>query len=220
MIEKERRSQNKGLSAYEQALKPALSQSENLISRAGLIRRLRKGRDLRSKFLESHLNKKLALQIRSLRGDLSQEQMEQKVGIKQQALSRLENPYYGKVTLSTLKKIAAACDVALIVEFVPFSQLINRVSGTPYVEHGFGPGTFNLADFEQEEAEGKFREGEFLDATTASDEHHLKKQHFNALVGTSSQQLNPGKKKPPAPHAAKGPALHPRRKIRSDELSD
>jgi len=122
--------------------------------------------------------------------------MEQKVGIKQQALSRLENPYYGKITLSTLKKIAAACDVALIVEFVPFSQLINRVSGTPYVERGSGPDTFNLADFEQEDSEGKFKKDTVSDATNA------------------------GKKKPPSSHTAKAAHLRPRRKTRSDELTD
>src|ERR1700691_3290001 len=88
--------------------------STNLNSRKSLIRRLRKGRAVRTRFVESHLDKKLALQIRSLRGDLSQEEMEQKTGIKQQAISRLENPYYGKATLTTLKKFAAANDVGLL----------------------------------------------------------------------------------------------------------
>jgi hypothetical protein len=64
--------------------------------------------------------------------------------------SRLENPSYGKATLTTLKRIAAAYDVALLVEFVPFSQLVNRVSGTPYVERGFSPDTMNVPSFEKE----------------------------------------------------------------------
>jgi len=114
-------------------------QSTNLTSKEGLIRRLRKGRDARTRFVESHLDKKLAFQIRSLRGDSSQEKVEELTGIKQQAISRLENPSYGKATLTTLKKIAAAFDVGLLVEFVPFSQLIKRVSGTPYIERGLSP---------------------------------------------------------------------------------
>jgi transcriptional regulator with XRE-family HTH domain len=84
--------------------------------------------------------------------------MANKVGIKQQALSRLENPYYGKATLSTLKKIAAGCDVGLLVEFVPFSRLVNRVSGTPYIETGFSTETMNLPPFEEEENNGTFND--------------------------------------------------------------
>src|SRR5258708_25392233 len=130
--------------------------STNLNSKQSLIRRLRKGRHVRTRFVESHLDKKLAFQIRSLRGDSSQEEMEKRTGIKQQAISRLENPYYGKATLTTLKKIAAAHDVGLLVEFVPFSQLVNRVSGTPYVERGCDPETMNAPNFEQEAGDGAF----------------------------------------------------------------
>lgn len=104
--------------------------------------------------MESHLNKKLAFQIRALRGDLSQAEMAKKLGIKQQVLSRLENPSYGKPSTTTLKNVAAACDVALVVEFVPFSQLIDRVSGTPYVERGVSPETFSVPSFEEEEKRG------------------------------------------------------------------
>jgi len=127
-----------------------LPQSKNLNSRYDLIRRLRKGRAVRNRFVESHIDKKLAFQVRSLRGDASQEDIEREKGIKQQVLSRLENPSYGKPTLTTLKKIAAAFDVGLLVEFVPFSQLINRESGTPYIESGLSPETMNLPSFEQE----------------------------------------------------------------------
>lgn len=156
MTSKENESQNDGMMNYRMALEPDSYQSTNLMSKRGLIQRLRKGRNARARFVESHLDKKLALQIRSLRGDLSQEDMEQKVGIKQQALSRLENPLYGKATITTLKKIAAGCDVGLLVEFVPYSQLVNRVSGTPYTERGYGPETMNVPSFEDEEKSGVF----------------------------------------------------------------
>jgi transcriptional regulator with XRE-family HTH domain len=139
--------------------------STNLNSKKSLIRRLRKGRHVRTRFVESHLDKKLAFQIRSLRGDLSQEEMEKRTGIKQQAISRLENPYYGKATLTTLKKIAAANDVGLLVEFVPYSELINRVSGTPYVERGYRPETMNVPSFEEEEKERVFDAQTGLSAT-------------------------------------------------------
>jgi transcriptional regulator with XRE-family HTH domain len=130
--------------------------STNLNSKKSLIQRLQKGRQTRNRFVESHLDKKLALQIRSLRGNSSQEEMEKRTGIKQQAISRLENPYYGKATLTTLKKIAAAFDVGLLVEFVPFSQLVNRVSGIPYLERGYSPETMNVPSFNEEAGEGTF----------------------------------------------------------------
>jgi hypothetical protein len=77
--------------------------------------------------------------------------MAEKLGIPQQALSRLENPSYGKATTTTLKRIAAKCDVGLLIEFVPFGQLINRASGTPYIERGLSPETMNVPNFDEED---------------------------------------------------------------------
>ncbi len=131
-------------------------ESTNLMSKASLIRRIRRSRDARARFVDSNVDKKLAFQIRSLRGDRSQGEMHEITGLKQQVISRLENPSYGKASLTTLKRIAAACDVALLVEFVPFSQLINRVSGTPYMERGNSPETMNVTTFEQEERAGAY----------------------------------------------------------------
>jgi transcriptional regulator with XRE-family HTH domain len=123
----------------------------NLYTRDDLLERIRSSRDARIRFVESNVDKKLAFQIRSLRGDLSQQQMQEKVGIKQQVISRLENPYYGKATISTLKRIAAAFDVGLIVEFVPFSQLVNRVAGLT-------PEDMPPPSFEEEKAAGTLDE--------------------------------------------------------------
>lgn len=79
--------------------------------------------------------------------------MQKKVGIRQQAMSRLEDPSYGKATLTTLKRIAAAFDVGLLVEFVPYSELVGRVSGMT-------PDTMNVPSFEEEETNGKFDQSE------------------------------------------------------------
>jgi len=124
--------------------------SVNLISRDGLIRRLKRGPDVRAKFVDSHINKTLAFQIRSLRGEMSQQEMMKKLGMNQNAISRLENPSYGKATLTTLKRIAAAHDVGLLVEFVPFSRLIDRSSGTPHLDPGLSPSTMDVRPFEEE----------------------------------------------------------------------
>jgi len=129
-------------------------ESVNLSSRKDLIRRLNRDQDARTKFVDSHINKTLAFQIRSLRGELTQEKAMEKLGMNQNAISRLENPYYGKATLTTLKRIASAYDIGLLVEFVPFSRLVDRVSGTPHTDNGLSPSTMNVPSFEKEVAQG------------------------------------------------------------------
>lgn len=102
--------------------------------------------------MESHLNKNLAFQIRALRDqvDWTQHDLARRVGMNQNAISRLENPNYGKATLTTLKRIAAAFDVAIVVRFVPFSQLANWVSGTPFVDNGLSSTSLRVLNFSQE----------------------------------------------------------------------
>jgi transcriptional regulator with XRE-family HTH domain len=166
-----------------------LQTSTNLNSKVDLIRRLQRGHHVRTRFVESHLDKKLAFQIRSLRGESSQEEIEERTGIKQQAISRLENPYYGKATLTTLKKLAAAFDVGLLVEFVPFSQLIDRVSGTPYIERGYGPETMNVPSFQEEQEGGIF--GILIDAVPRSLGEQMSETEFEAGEGMAAD-FSPG----------------------------
>jgi transcriptional regulator with XRE-family HTH domain len=120
----------------------------------------------------------LAFQIRSLRGDLSQGEVAEKLGVKQQAISRLESPNYGKASVTTLKKIANTFDVGLLIEFVPFSELINRVSGTPYVERGFRPETMNIPSFEEEEKQNVLDTPDFRATTTSQLTVSAKQQVF------------------------------------------
>jgi transcriptional regulator with XRE-family HTH domain len=80
----------------------------------------------------------------------SQQQLAEKVGTNQNAISRLENPFYGKPTITTLKRIAAAFDVALVLRFVPFSQLIAWVSGTPFVDNGLSSKSLAVPNFSNE----------------------------------------------------------------------
>jgi len=74
--------------------------------------------------------------------------------MSQNNISRLENPDYGKFTLSSLKRIAEALDVALVVRFVPFSQYVKWLSGTPYLDEGLRPEALAVESFDQEEKRG------------------------------------------------------------------
>jgi transcriptional regulator with XRE-family HTH domain len=125
-----------------------------LISRLNLLQRLRRSKEARARFVESHLDKSIAFQIRSLRDkeQWTQAEFAQKLGIKHQnnVSARLENPNYGKHSLSTLKKIAATCDVALVVWFIPFSRLLDWVTGNPYLDNGLSGGFYNIPTFNNE----------------------------------------------------------------------
>jgi hypothetical protein len=129
-----------------------------LISPESLIQRLDRGIEARARFVESHLNTALAFQIRSLRGDKwTQTEFAEKLGIKHanNVSARLENPNYGKHTLTTLKKIATACDVGLVVWFVPFGRLVDWVTGTPHTDNGLSPSFYDIPTFCQEFGHGK-----------------------------------------------------------------
>jgi len=143
--------------------------------------------------VDSYLNKHLAFQLRTMRDDKgwSQQETAERARMTQNAISRLENPFYGKATLTTLKRIAATHDVALVVTFVPFSQLVDWVTGTPYVEKGLRPESMHTPAFNQEMTSGAFRYRipslEFLNAVCVgtSTEIASRLRSFVALVPSS-----------------------------------
>ena len=69
----------------------------------------------------------LAFQIKLLRdkkGWTQAELGERAGGKRQESISQWEDPSYGKYSLSTLKDLAIAFDVGLMVRFAPFSELV------------------------------------------------------------------------------------------------
>jgi transcriptional regulator with XRE-family HTH domain len=131
----------------------------SLLSKAGLLGRIRRGKKDRAKLVDSNVGKGIAFQIRATRelrrwnqGDLANAVG----GMGQNNISRLEDPDYGKHTISSLKRIAEALDVALVVRFVPFSQYIDWLSGTPYLDEGLRPEALAVSSFEDEEKNQKY----------------------------------------------------------------
>jgi transcriptional regulator with XRE-family HTH domain len=97
----------------------------NLVKWRQIVGKLAK-KDYRDRFVADHISLGLAFQIRAIRDGRgwSQKELGQRVGMAQETISLLENPNYGRFTLRTLKRLASAFDVALVVRFVPFSQLV------------------------------------------------------------------------------------------------
>lgn len=72
-----------------------------------------------------HVNNTLAVQIRKMRERCHwrQNDLANYLGKHQETVSQWENPDYGRYSITTLKEIAAIFDVALLVKFIPFSEL-------------------------------------------------------------------------------------------------
>ncbi len=90
--------------------------------------------EYRHEFVDQRITVGVASQIREMRRGRgwTQSELAKESGTRQQVISQIENPDYGKLTLSTLKRIASAFDVALIVKFAPFSELIDDfINRTP-----------------------------------------------------------------------------------------
>jgi len=138
--------------------KPEKENSTNSVwTEKGLLRRLGRSPESRTRFVESQISNGVAFQIRALRkrNQWSQPKLAEEIGTTQNQIYRLEKSATAKPTISTLKRIAAVFDVALVVRFVPFSQMIAWASGTPYTDPGLSTASLAVPGFRQEYAEGK-----------------------------------------------------------------
>lgn len=132
-----------------------------LLSKRNLIDRIRKGRDARRRLVASNLAKGVAFQIRNTRDarGMTQDELASLAGMSQNNLCRLEDPNYGKHTLSSLKRIADALDVALVVRFIPFSRYIDWLTATPTIDPGLTAEALAVPSFNEEEKTGMFASG-------------------------------------------------------------
>lgn len=87
-----------------------------------------KNKEYRDAFASEHIDTGIPFQIKTIREQRrwSQKELGENVheAMKQELISRLEDPDYSKFTLATLKRLASAFDVGLIVRFVPISDLV------------------------------------------------------------------------------------------------
>lgn len=81
--------------------------------------------EYREGYMEACVEQNIAWQIkfnREFRG-LSQIKLSEMIGTKQSAISRIEDPSYGKTNIATLLKIANAFKCALSIKLISFSEL-------------------------------------------------------------------------------------------------
>ena len=89
----------------------------------------------------------LPLQIRALRKQQpwTQPQLAAATGMKQSRISTMEKPGGASFNLETLRRLAEAFDVALVVRFAPFSELLGW-------SDRFNPDVFVVPDFDHDTA--------------------------------------------------------------------
>lgn len=127
-----------------------------------------KDKEYRDAFVSEHIDTGLPFQIKALREKegWSQEELGSHAGMKQERISTLEDPNYSKFTLKTLKRLASAFDVALMVAFVPFSKLVDWESNlSPESLH---PLPFEKDNFSKEKL-GEESKGEIKPSVGAED---------------------------------------------------
>ena len=91
---------------------------------------LSESKPYRDSYVSSRVRSLIAYQIRALRQKrhLSQEEFATRTGLKQSAVSRLEDPEYGTVTVSTVLQVALALDVAVLVQFCSYPEFLQRTA--------------------------------------------------------------------------------------------
>ena len=84
----------------------------------------------RDAYVAAEVTTGIAYQIRALREQRhwTQEALGQRLGKGQNAVSRVEDPDYGRLSVKTLTELAAAFDVAVLVKFVPFTKFFIETS--------------------------------------------------------------------------------------------
>lgn len=103
-----------------------------LISNVKLISKLLTNKTFRDSYVYEHIRNGVPFQIRAMREKRgwTQGKLGELSGKPRNVITRLEDPNYGKFTITTLLEIASAFDVALIIRFAPFSRLLSEYEDT------------------------------------------------------------------------------------------
>lgn len=102
--------------------------SENLESNVNLASKLLNNPKFRDAFVFEHIKNGVAFQMAAMRDDRdwTQARLGAEAKKPRNVITRLEDPNYGQFSIQTLREIAAAFGVALLVKFVPFSRLLEE----------------------------------------------------------------------------------------------
>lgn len=98
--------------------------------RERLVEALMGSRDYRDAFWSENIATGIAFQIREMRASRgwTQRELGARAGdMAQERIHHIENPDYGQWSVSTLKRLASAFNVALEIRFISYGELVNRM---------------------------------------------------------------------------------------------
>jgi transcriptional regulator with XRE-family HTH domain len=146
--------------------------------------RLLRSKQYREEFAISMLKRMIPYQVRALRHtrQWKQAQLAEHSGLTQGVISRAEDPDYGNLTLTTIGKIAAGFDLAVIIKIAPFSELLR----------------FNSRLSEREFWEMKSFEADNPPNDLPDSSHSTSAQSLSSVSGQQSEQPTSGQRKHPA----------------------
>ena len=84
--------------------------------------------EFREAYLEASIEQNIAWQIRFNRESrkIAQSQLAELIGTHQSAISRMEDPSYGRLNLKSIVKIANAFKCAITIKFISYSELAEQ----------------------------------------------------------------------------------------------
>lgn len=110
--------------------KSKTGQPRQVLSRSmeSVFRKMQKSAIARDAYIQAEVSTFIAHQIRAIRQQrgLSQQELATQLKTTQTAVSRLEDPTYGRMTIKTLMDLARVFDVGLQVKFVSFVTMLQN----------------------------------------------------------------------------------------------
>lgn len=126
----------------------------NIVKRKEKLISKLQNKEYRDAFVAELIATGIPFQIKTLREQRNWKQKElgNQANMAQESISRLEDPNYGKLTIKTLKRLASAFDIGLVVRFVSFSELVNW-------EINLSPESLEVLSFNEESYFRETKEG-------------------------------------------------------------
>lgn len=150
----------------------------------------------------------IAIQMRSMREQVernwTQSELGGLMGKPQPTIARLEDPDYGRVTLTTLLEVAAAFDVALLVQFVEWDDFLKRmkdVSPDALSKKAFSPDQLTRTN----KTKAKWKAKSLFPAGAnkifnepAQTEMYFKREDFIPFIPEGAEQIKAGGSQQPS----------------------
>jgi transcriptional regulator with XRE-family HTH domain len=157
-----------------------------------------KSKKYRDAFVSAQIEVGIPFQIRKLRKEsgLTQKKLAEKAKIKQTWISKLENSGYAGFSLRTLRKLASAFDVGLVVRFVPIRELVEWELKLPNISHDipsyekdpyFNEPKINGSNLSSLTTASQRQNSKVISISRMLDAERLRKQSTSALPSSKMQ---------------------------------